>query len=105
MCIRDRLKPVDPFFSKHGAGTELPFKVTGTRSEPRFGLDLGQKAEAAREPSPVSAKSTDGRGLRSLGHRGRRYGDGDRHWRWLRKYGFDHDDRHEHSLLPVRHGD
>ena len=50
------LKPVDPFFSKHGAGTELPFKVTGTRSEPKFGLDLGQKADAAREPSPASAK-------------------------------------------------
>jgi hypothetical protein len=50
------LKPVDPFFSKHGAGTELPFKVTGTRSEPKFGLDLGQKAEAAREPSPVAVK-------------------------------------------------
>lgn len=47
------LKPVDPFFSKHGAGTELPFKVTGTRSEPKFGLDLGQKAETVREPSPV----------------------------------------------------
>jgi hypothetical protein len=50
------LKPVDPFFSKHGAGTELPFKVTGTRAEPKFGLDLGQKAEAAREPSPVATK-------------------------------------------------
>jgi hypothetical protein len=35
------LKPVDPFFSKHGAGAEIPFKVTGTRSEPRFGLDFG----------------------------------------------------------------
>jgi hypothetical protein len=50
------LKPVDPFFSKHGAGTELPFKVTGTRAEPKFGLDLGQKAEAAREPSPAATK-------------------------------------------------
>jgi hypothetical protein len=35
------LKPVDPFFSKHGAGTEVPFKVTGTNSEPHFGLDFG----------------------------------------------------------------
>lgn len=51
------LKPVDPFFSKHGAGTELPFKVTGTRSEPKFGLDLGQKSDAARDPSPMSEKS------------------------------------------------
>jgi len=37
------LKPVDPFFSKHGAGTEMPIKVTGTRSEPQFGLDFGHK--------------------------------------------------------------
>ncbi len=51
------LKPVDPFFSKHGAGTEVPFKVTGTRSGPKFGLDLGQKGEGADEPSPMSAKS------------------------------------------------
>ncbi len=36
------LKPVDPFFHKHGAGAEVPFKITGTRSEPRFGLDFGQ---------------------------------------------------------------
>ena len=37
------LKPVDPFFSKHGAGTEIPIKVTGTKSEPHFGLDFGHK--------------------------------------------------------------
>jgi hypothetical protein len=41
------LKPVDPFFSKDGAGTEIPFKVTGTRSEPHFGLDFGHKDEKA----------------------------------------------------------
>jgi AsmA-like C-terminal region len=40
------LKPVDPFFSKRGAGTEVPVKVTGTRSEPHFGLDFGHKDEA-----------------------------------------------------------
>ncbi|MGH9497913.1 MAG: AsmA-like C-terminal region-containing protein [Terriglobales bacterium] len=37
------LKPVDPFFSKHGAGTELPVKVTGTKSEPHFGTDFRHK--------------------------------------------------------------
>ena len=37
------LKPVDPFFSKNGAGTEFPVKVTGTKSEPHFGLDFGHK--------------------------------------------------------------
>jgi len=35
------LKPVDPFFHKHGAGAEIPFKIMGTRSEPHFGLDFG----------------------------------------------------------------
>jgi len=37
------LKPVDPFFHKHGAGAEIPFKVTGTREEPHFGLDFHHK--------------------------------------------------------------
>ena len=39
------LKPVDPFFHKNGSGTELPFKITGTRSEPHFGLDFGHKGK------------------------------------------------------------
>lgn len=39
------LKPVDPFFSKDGAGTEIPVKITGTESEPHFGLDFGHKDE------------------------------------------------------------
>jgi hypothetical protein len=37
------LKPADPFFSKDGAGTEVPFKITGTKSEPHFGADFGHK--------------------------------------------------------------
>jgi hypothetical protein len=37
------LKPADPFFSKHGAGTELPVKVTGTESAPHIGSDFGHK--------------------------------------------------------------
>jgi len=39
------LKPVDPFFHKDGAGTEIPFKVSGTRDEPHFGLDFHHKDE------------------------------------------------------------
>jgi hypothetical protein len=39
------LKPVDPFFHKHGAGTELPFKISGTRDAPHFGLDFHHKKE------------------------------------------------------------
>jgi hypothetical protein len=37
------LKAVDPFFHKHGAGAEIPVKVTGTNSAPKFGLDIGHK--------------------------------------------------------------
>jgi hypothetical protein len=39
------LKPVDPFFSKDGAGTEIPIRISGTESEPHFALDFGRKAE------------------------------------------------------------
>ncbi|MGA7754126.1 MAG: AsmA-like C-terminal region-containing protein [Candidatus Sulfotelmatobacter sp.] len=39
------LRPVDPFFQKDGAGTEVPFKIDGTRAAPHFGLDLHHKAE------------------------------------------------------------
>ena len=41
------LKPVDPFFSKNGAGTEVPVKITGTESEPHFGVDFGHKDDAS----------------------------------------------------------
>jgi hypothetical protein len=37
------LKPVDPFFHKHGAGAEIPVRITGTNTAPKFGLDLGSK--------------------------------------------------------------
>jgi hypothetical protein len=37
------LKPVDPFFHKNGAGAEIPVKITGTNTAPKFGLDLGSK--------------------------------------------------------------
>lgn len=45
------LKPVDPFFAKHGAGTEVPFKITGTKSEPKFGLDFHHKDDQ-QTPNP-----------------------------------------------------
>ena len=34
------LKPVDPFFHKNGAGAQIPIRITGTKSSPKFGLDL-----------------------------------------------------------------
>ncbi len=48
------LKPVDPFFKKDGAGAEIPVKISGTRSAPKFGLDLHHKAE--KNLSGTSAK-------------------------------------------------
>jgi uncharacterized protein involved in outer membrane biogenesis len=43
------LKAVDPFFSKKGAGTLVPIKVTGTKDHPSFGLDFHDKANKAAE--------------------------------------------------------
>jgi hypothetical protein len=34
------LKAVDPFFRKKDAGAVIPIKITGTREQPSFGLDL-----------------------------------------------------------------
>jgi hypothetical protein len=45
------LKPVDPFFSKNGAGTEVPIRVTGTQSEPHFGLDFHTKKRKRTPPA------------------------------------------------------
>ena len=41
------LKPVDPFFSKNGAGMEVPIEIHGTKSDPHFGLDFGHQDESA----------------------------------------------------------
>ncbi len=35
------LKIADPFFHKDGAGAQIPVKITGTNSAPKFGLDIG----------------------------------------------------------------
>jgi hypothetical protein len=37
-------KPLDPFFSKDGAGTLLKIQITGDSSNPQFGLDHKSKA-------------------------------------------------------------
>jgi hypothetical protein len=36
------LKPIDPFFSKQGAGTFLRIKVEGPADKPKFGRDSGK---------------------------------------------------------------
>jgi hypothetical protein len=45
------LKPFDPLFKKNGAGTDVPIKVTGTKSEPHFGLDFGHKDTQSSSPA------------------------------------------------------
>jgi hypothetical protein len=52
------LKPVDPFFHKDGVGTEVPIRVTGTQSEPHFGLDFGHKGrqESRKKTDTVSQR-------------------------------------------------
>jgi hypothetical protein len=58
------LKPVDRFFSKDGAGTEVPIRISGTESEPHFGLDFGHKDEheniGKNTEQSRSANSVDG---------------------------------------------
>jgi len=42
------LRPADPFFSKHGAGTYLRIKVDGTSKQPKFGLDRKRSGADSR---------------------------------------------------------
>ncbi|MGC2548933.1 MAG: AsmA-like C-terminal region-containing protein [Candidatus Sulfotelmatobacter sp.] len=50
------LRPLDRFFSKDGAGTEVPVRITGTESEPHFGLDFGHKDDMPAEKNFDAAK-------------------------------------------------
>jgi hypothetical protein len=43
------LQPIDRFLRKNGNGVELPIKITGTKSEPHFGLDLHHDDEQERK--------------------------------------------------------
>jgi hypothetical protein len=36
------LKPLDPLFSRPGAGMVLPIKITGARAHPNFGVEIGR---------------------------------------------------------------
>jgi hypothetical protein len=50
------LKVFDPFFSKNGAGTELPVTITGTREKPVFGVSVFHKTIK----KPMSASPSGG---------------------------------------------
>jgi len=55
------LKPVDPFFAKNGAGTQVPIKVGGTSSHPAIGLDYKHKDATPKQPASPPATSSTGR--------------------------------------------
>ena len=45
------LKPVDRYFQKDGAGTEVPIHIDGTRENPQFGIDFDRmKGSSAQRP-------------------------------------------------------
>jgi hypothetical protein len=48
------LKPVDRYFQKDGAGTEVPIHINGTRENPQFGIDFDRmkKTSAQRPDEP-----------------------------------------------------
>ncbi len=52
------LKLADPFFKKNGAGAEIPVKISGTKSTPKFGLDFDSKEEqrlrSPHKPAPTN---------------------------------------------------
>jgi len=51
------LKAADPFFRKDGAGAVLPIKITGTRKQPSFGLELRRKDPKATAAASRAGKS------------------------------------------------
>lgn len=46
------LTPLDPYFKKNGAGTEIPIHIRGTREQPEFGIDFDRmKGGSAGQPT------------------------------------------------------
>jgi hypothetical protein len=52
------LKPLDPFFSKRGAGTFLHIKILGSAKDPQFGLDRGGTSPAEEAEKTAAGKNT-----------------------------------------------
>jgi hypothetical protein len=53
------LMPFDRIFAKNGAGTEFPFKIDGTKSDPHFGLDLGRNRPKKTLPVGIGVGPTE----------------------------------------------
>jgi hypothetical protein len=43
------LRPISPFFKGPNGGAEIPVKLTGTKSVPKFGLDLFRKEPKSKD--------------------------------------------------------
>lgn len=56
------LKPFDHYLEKNGAGTEVPFRIKGTRSEPQLSLDFHRRHLPGAGPN--SGPNSDGSDLR-----------------------------------------
>lgn len=52
------LKPLDPFFSKRGAGTFLHIKIVGSATDPQFGLDPGGTSPAEQSEKASAQKNS-----------------------------------------------
>jgi len=50
------LKALDPFFNGKNAGTVLQIKITGTKGNPKFGLDHGGDSNTEESPPPKTSK-------------------------------------------------
>ena len=70
------LKPVDPFFRKNGSGTEVPIKVTGTQSDPHFGLDFHHKDEGHKDNGQKEQSDKDDKDQSQKNDRAHRGKDG-----------------------------
>lgn len=47
------LKPVDRFFKKNGAGTQIPVHISGTRDNPDFGIGMGETQATHPQNPPI----------------------------------------------------
>lgn len=50
-------KPFDPLFKRDGAGLEIPITISGTKADPKLGLDLGKMLS---HPKDAGAKNAGG---------------------------------------------
>jgi hypothetical protein len=46
------LKPADRFLRKNGAGTDVPIRVSGTRSDPKFGVEFDRLGKTDKTDKP-----------------------------------------------------